>query len=295
MNIKINMFTIILCLTAMLGWSFGMEKKASEGRGLFLYSGSEITKFLEKAGHSNFQPKSAFDLRRNSTGTELFFINTAENRVLIISCAGTIKEIEIPSNLIWIDDRYQALAWVDKKDWKVHYKHGQTEEPPFMADKRADPSGTYFMKIIESAEHKGLSDGTSIYSIENPQMPLATIMKFHGQRIFSKDSKVIVIGNYYDTRDEQSEIYIYERKDKALAQVEKEIVRRPHKSHASFAVADLNPWGDEILFIDVFDFPYRSVWYSYNMTTHEMKKLDKMPYGGGYGFYLQCDIIKTVR
>jgi len=267
-----------------------------EGKGLYFYSKSELVRFLEERGYSDYKPKSDHYIRRNSVGSGLWFIDvySRKKKALLVSCNGSIKEIDVPSSLVWLNDESQALAWFDIDKGRVYYKNGRSEEPPYMADNRADPTGIYFMKSIESSISKGISEGTAIYSIEAPNIELAKMMKFHGHRIFSKDGKVIVFGDYFDSRNEQSEMYVFERKSNELVQVEKVIIRRPHKSPAPFVVEDLSPWGDEALFVDVHDGLSRSEIYIFNLKTHEMKKIGKEPFGGGWGFYLQCDIIKKV-
>jgi hypothetical protein len=118
-------------------------------------------------------------------------------------------------------------------------------------------------------------------------------MKFHGYNVFRKDDKVFMFGNYFDTRDEQEELYTFQIKNDELIQTEKLIIQRPRKSPAPFYVKDFSPWTDEVLFADVHDFG-RAEWYLFNLKTHEMKRIGKEPWGGGWGFYLQCDIVKEV-
>jgi hypothetical protein len=295
---KTILVTITIALVLILSTvsqPFGMDSlNVQRGEGLHFYSRSVVMRFLKRIGHSDYQPKSGFDIRRNATGTELRFLDVygKKGKALVVSCNGSIKEIELPSSLVWLNDEYQALAWLSYEDWKVHYQNGQTENTPFMADERADPSGIYFMKT-RTIINKDKVDSTQVYSIDTPLVPLVEIMNFLGERIFSKNDKIYVFGDYYDKRDEQTDMYVFERRDKTLIQLEKLPIRRPHKSPAPFWLIDFSPWGDEVLFSDTHDIG-RSDLYVFNLKTREMKKMGKTSFAGGWSFYLQCDIIKNV-
>ncbi len=290
--IALSLIFMFILLMPDFKQAFAMgSKNRPEGKGLYRYSVRELSLFLQEIGYPEYSVKWPGDITRNSDGTELRFFNGKNKKSLIVSCYGLVKEIDIPSDDVWLNDKYEVLAWLDKG--KVYYKNGTSEYPPFMADERADPSGIYFMKDIASPINKDISLGTTINSIEKPDVALAKVMRLLGERIFSKDDKVFIFGNYFDTRDKQRDLYIFQKKGNDLIQIDKLIIQRPEKSPAPFNVDDFSPWTDEVLFTDVHDFG-RSEWYVYNLRTHEMKKIGKVPFSGGWGFYLQCDIIKEV-
>lgn len=292
-----NIFKIIIIcwiLLLTINQSLGTESMDLKNMNkLYVYSRNDLLTFLKEIGHPEYKLISVTDVRRNSLGTELRFFQG--QKALIISCGRFVKEISLPSNYVWLNDENHPLAWYDTIKNQVYYNNGMSEKPPFMADYRADPTGIYFMKSVEGSLQKEIPDGTAIYSIDAPDVPLAIIMEFHGQRIFSKDGKVFVFGNYFDRRDQQMEMYIFARKGHELVQLEKVIIPRPRKSPTPFYTEDFCPWKDEVLFADPHDFfLLRTELYTYNIKTHEMKKIGNKPFGGGYGFYLQCDIIKKV-
>ncbi len=292
----------VVVIASFLAWlianpSFGMDSMDSNsGKKLYVYSRTELLKFLREIGHTEYPLRSVTDITRNSLGTELRIFNGGK-KALIISCGGTIKEVDLPSKDTWLNDELQPLAWYDSGIKRVLYKGGRNDLPPYPGNKDADPAGVYFFKVdVKSPTNKDIAIGTSIYSIEAPNLALAKIMEFHGHRIFSKNGKVFIFGDYYQRRDEQWELYIFERKGQELVQVEKVVIPRPRKSPTPFYMEDLSPWADEALFNDTHDFfLYRTGLYTFNLKTHEMKKLGTKPFGGGYGFFLQCDIIKKFK
>lgn len=278
------------------------SKNRSSGKGLYLYSGKEISQFLEKIGYPNFPIKTSWDVLRNADGTALRFFNWSDNKAVVVSCYGVIKEIVLPgeatwsARTIWFNKAHEVIAWV--AEGKVHYKNGMSTCPESKAHCSDDLSGEYFMKLpsFSPSLPRRVLFTTEIYSIDKPDAPLYKI-RLHGRRIFSKNDKVLVFGHSCDDGDSTKDtirVHTLERRPSKLIPIEEVIIRRPERSPAPFNVEDLSPWNNEVLLVDVHDFPYRSVWYVFNLKTHEMRRIGKEPFGGGWGFYLQCDIIKEV-
>jgi hypothetical protein len=284
----------ILTLLFLLGMimvinSCGPGAYREEGK-LRFYSQRELLAFLKDMGFSGYTLKTSQEVTRNSQGTALRFIKW--KTAVIASCDGSLEEIKLPSDDVWLDDQNRPLAWL--YEGKVYYQNGMVEDPPFIADNRADPAGIYFMKPVVSEKDKRTTVGTSVFSIHSPDVPVVTISRFHGERIFSKGSRVFVFGSYFDTRKEQSELYIFQSKGQKLMQLEKVIIRRPHTSPAPFIVEDFSPWSDEVLFCDAHDFPSRSEWYVFDLGTRVMRRIGKVPFFGGRAFFLECDVVKRV-
>jgi len=286
----------ILTLFFLLGMIMVMNSCGSgtysEEWKLRFYSHRRLVAFLKNMGFSGYTLKTSQEVTRNSKGTALKFINWKRKTAVIASCDGSLEEINLPSNHVWLDDQNRPLAWLYED--KVYYQNGMVEDPPFIADQRADPAGIYFMKPVVSEKDKRTTEGTSVFSIQSPDVPVVTIWRFHGKRVFSKGNRVFVFGNYFDTRKDQSELYIFQSKGKKLVQLEKVIIRRPHTSPAPFIVEDFSPWSDEVLFCDVHDGLSRSEWYLFDLGTRVMKRIGKEPFFGGRAFFLECDVMKRV-
>jgi hypothetical protein len=276
-------------------------KRLPEGKGLYIYSDREISSFLKDKGYSDYWMSTGKIVARNSDGTELRFFSQSKRKVVTAACDGSIKELDIPGFPTWLNDKHDAVAWHDWDKSIVHYKNGMIEKisKAFGRGSGPDPSGNYFMKYSSPSYDIPLSQSckSEIYSIERPDSPLATVAVCGVRRIFVKDAKVFLFG--YDYREDNFNniditASIFRQENDRLLQVEKMTIRPPRNSSAPFYVEDFSPWHDEVFLIDVHDMPIRSVWYSFNLKTHEMKKIGKVPFGGGYGFYLQCNIIKEV-
>ncbi len=280
----ISLLTIgIISLSACQSIAINSNSKPDEKR-LYIYSSRELKSLLDDAGYSDYR---AWDISRNLDGSSIFLYNWGKKKALVVSCDGSIRESDLPKesrhddNSVLFNNKHQVIAW--HYNGKVNFNNGISKEEAFKVAERTNQAGGYFLtKEIFSRE---------IYSIEKPDIPLAKFMNFYGHRLFTKNDKIIVFGGYKN-QDTQEEMYIFNRKGNDLIQEEKLIIQRPGKSPAPFNVIDVNPWDDEILFKDVYDMPYRSIWYVYNYKTHELKKLGKVPLFGGEALYLQCDIIK---
>ena len=271
--------------------SFAREyKKIIKNKSLNIYSGSDISAFFEDIGYGNFWTKGSRDIGRNSDGSALIFYRWYKNKAIVVSCDGLIKEIDLPENIYWnsgaayFDKEYQVVAW--RYAQEMHFRNGITRNEVSTSAVNTDPARGYYLKDSPSTL------GTEIFSIERPEKPIAKISKFHGRKIYFKGGKVFIFGNYYIGGDTQLVMHVFECKGQELMHIEKRVILRPNKSPDLFYVVDFSSWDDEVLFIDIHDLPFRSEWYVYNLKTHKMKRLGKLPFSGGYGFYLQCDIIK---
>ncbi len=296
------LFTILILIASVIiflfSCIFAMGSDLQENKELQLLSNRELSSFLKKIGYPGFNVKASWDISRNPDGTVLRFFNWSKNKVLSVSCKGLINEVDLPGTptwadrSIWFNDKQHVVAWYEKGS--IQFNKEIAEEKVIKSIIKANLPGLYFLKPIYLPTNKDMWDGVAIYSIERPDTLLAKVMKCHGHRIFFKNDKVYLFGSYFNTRDIQKDLYIFQKKNNELELLDKVIIPRPEKSPAPFHVQDFNPWSDEVLFVDVYDLPFRSVWYVYNLNTCEMKKVGKLPYGGGWGFYLQCNIIKNV-
>lgn len=192
------------------------------------------------------------------------------------------------------------MAWYDRNKSVVHYKKGMFEKisKAFGRGSGPDPSGNYFVKYSSPSYDIPLSEScrTEIYSIERPDSPIVKVSVCGIRKIFFKTDRVFLFGNDYhgggnNNSDRSITAHIFQKKYDRLIQVEKITILPPRVSPAPFYVEDFSPWNNDVFLIDVHDLPTRSVWYVFNLETREMKKIGKVPFSGGYGFYLQCDII----
>lgn len=286
--------TLSIPTSFAMGYNIGRKG----GGGLHIYSDSEISGFLERLGFSDLKTKGSSDRARNSDGTALYLFDWMKNKAVRVTCQGDVKEINLPgkpswtSRPIWFDKDYRPVAWYEYDDGKIHFVDSNHQRDIPNAILGTNSYGPFYIKSIKSPANKDVSVGTEIFSLADPSTPVAKIMRFHGQDIFVKGEKVFVFGNYYDTHAEQHDLYIFQKTSKGLTQIDKVIIKRPHRSPAPFYVEDFCPWSDEVLFGDTYDNPFRSEFYVYNLKTGEMKSIGKFPAFGGWGIYFQCDIVK---
>jgi hypothetical protein len=272
-----------------------------EGKGLYIYSNRELSNFIKDIGYPDFWAKSGTIVSRNSNGTELRFFSKLKKKVITVSCDGSIKELDIPGFPTWLNDNHDAVAWHDWDKSVVYYENGMHDNisEAFGRGSGPDPSGNYFVKYSSPSYGIPLSEScsTEIYTIKGPDSPVATVAVCGIRKIFSKADKVFLFGNDYHEKihnDKIITVHIFQKNNDGLMQVETIAIQPPRISPAPFYVEDFSPWDDDVLLIDVYDMPRRSVWHSFNLRTHEMKEIGKVPFSGGMGFYLQCNIIKEV-
>jgi hypothetical protein len=265
-----------------------------EERSLYIYSVRELSKFFKEIGYSDLWYND-IRISRNSDGTALRFMNGREKKIIVVTCDGGTTVIDSPGYLAWLNDANKVIAWITwtNNTSMVHYANGMSEKLSFSPQGGVpDSSGKYFIK-----ENLNLSASqscyTSIYSTERPDIPLAKVDICGVTKIFYRDNKIFLTGSQYiNGKWQEEEVRVFVERGNVLEQADKVIVPSPNKSKMHFYAMDLSPWDDEMLFIDAHDFPSRSIWYTFNLKTHQLKKVGKVPWFGGQAFYLQCDILK---
>jgi hypothetical protein len=271
----------------------GAENRLEEER-LYVYSNRELSNFFKYVGYQDLWYND-IRISRNSDGTALRFLNESKRKIIIVTCDGAITVMDSPGYLAWLNDVNQVVAWFDDKS-NVHYANGMSEKRPFSPVHGPDPSGKYFIKerLGSSTTPLNESCNTNIFAIERPDIPLAKVDICGVTKIFYKNNKIFLTGSgYRDNKWQGEEIQVFKEKGNDLEQMDRVVVHSPTKSDMLFYAVDLNPWDDEMLYIDAHDFPSRSIWYSFNLETHKLNKVGKVPWFGGEAFYLQCDIIKN--
>jgi len=270
-----------------------------ESKGLYVYSGKEISGFLKSIGCQSAWTTASWETSRNIDGTELRFSDNKRRKIVALSCDGSIKEIDIPGYPTWINEKHEAVVWNDQYKGIVHYKNGTYEKiaNAFSPHAGPDPSGSYFMKYqITPSSSTPLSEicKTEVYSLERPNLSLATI-KSCGGSIFFKDGKVFLFGKDFDEKINKVSDTITMREFQVMNTGLTEIAKKTiEPTLAGLRVEDFSPWDEKVFLIKDYDPPFRSVLYEFDFGTRKMKKIGKMPYSGGRGFYLQCDILKAV-
>jgi len=289
--------TVVLAMSMTnVSHIIGAENRLEERR-LYIYSIRELSNLFKDMGYQDLWYND-IRISRNSDGTALRFLNESKKKIIVVTCDGSITVMDSPGYLAWLNDANQVIAWFDDKGL-VHYANGTSEKRPFSPEHGPDPSGKYFIKerLGSSATPLNESCYTSIYATERPDIPLAKVDNCGVAKIFYKNNKVFLTGSQYrDGNWQEEEIHVFREKGNALEQMDRVVVHSPNKSKPVmlFYAVDLSPWDDEMLYIDFYDFPSRSIWYSFNLKTHQLNKVGKEPWFGGRAFYLQCDIIKKV-
>ncbi|MEW5925578.1 MAG: hypothetical protein AB1746_16470 [Candidatus Zixiibacteriota bacterium] len=295
-------FIALMIVTGMVfvhnNFAMGVHGAVDEKK-LYVYSSREIFRFFEDMGYKDLYYNS-MAVSRNSDGTALRFINGRKKKGIVAGCDGSIMVVDIPGDLAWLNDANQVIVWVTWIDNKsvTHYANGTSEKSSFFPAHGPDPSGKYFIKERTDLAVVPLNEScyTTIYSTRRPFIPLVKADICGAVKIFYKNNKVYLTGKQLrDGKWQEEEIRIFQHNtENALEQIDRIIVPKPDKSLRYFYAEDLNPCDDEMLFIDTHDFPSRSVWYSFNLKTRQLNKVDKVPRSGAQAFYLQCDIVKKV-
>ncbi len=270
------------------------------GKDLYIYSGEQLSQFFQDIHHPDFSKSWDKFASRNSDGTSLRFLNRVTKEGLILSCDGSVQIVSIPGYPVWFNDQKKVIAWHDAGE--VYYKNGRSEKiaESFSPYEGPDFSGTYFIKSPRSLN----SCATSIYSVRFPYQPLYNMPICSPRYIFFRNGKIHLFG--VDEEDDHSRkegyqadimtSYILEvGANQEVVQSERIKIQRPESSPTLFPVVDSSPWNDDVLFLDIYDVPFRSIWYVFNMKTHKMKKVGKVPPSGGLAFFLQCDMLEKVR
>jgi len=291
-------FMVLSMLMTYTTCVMSAEKQLTEKR-LYIYSFRELANFIKDIGYQDLWYND-IRISRNSDGTALRFMNEDKRKIIIVTCDGSVKVMDSPGNLAWLNDANQVIVWVAWTDNKsvAYYADGTSEKTPFSPEHGPDPSGKYFIKGRLGSSSTPLNEScyTSIYATEKPNMPLTKVDVCGITKIFYKDNKVFLTGRRYrDNKWQGEEIRIFRETGNILEPLDRVTVPDPNeKSSMLFYAMDLSPWNDEVLYLDAHDFPSRSIWYSFNVKTRQLNKVSKEPFFGGVAFYLQCDIIKKV-
>ena len=249
----------------------------------------KISKLISNAGYRDFVDadltRANWDaISRNADGTSIRVININTKKVIVFNCDGSFKQLELPNFNSWLDNNNNILTWMDKEKGNYNsIKYFKGNPPNAM-----DPSGQYFVANI----NKGNGE---IFSVAKPNIPLAriNIISQSGLCMFFKENKLYVFG--HDKRGLSTPLkgFIYEREGVNFRLAKEFEIPREKKAESPYVVEDMSPWSDEILLVDVYDFPSFSKRYIFNLKTKELKY---------YGLvtkekclFLQCDILKKVE
>lgn len=286
--------TCLLPGAALHAGAMGRKDK-QVGQGLYFYSLKDLTQFLAKIGYRDFPIKASWDVRRNGDGSALRFFDWSNNKAIIVSRDGSVEGVDLPGMAtwsrrpLWFNSANQVVAWIEED--RVHYASEITGTGEPQVANVDEPFGQYYLRDIQPKGRPNVMVGTTaICSMKMPGVSLAEL-DLIGKRLFAKDERVVLFGNTHQEREKQVEIHLLERRGPKLVQLARQSVKRPSRSPSSFNVEDMSPWSEDVLFCDVYDFPSRSRWYVYNLETKKMKLMGHKPFSGGWGFYLQCDVL----
>jgi hypothetical protein len=256
---------------------------------IYYFSWSEIRQVTANIGYPDFidhKMARAFrdNISRNADGTAIFVFNRLNNKAIVFSCDGSVKQLELPSTFSWLDNDNNILAWPE--DRINHGKRYLKGYAPVSCD-AVDPSGKYIISYFDNKYY-------AIFAITNPEIPLAKVNITSGDflNIFLKGNKLYVFG--YDVVNMLAPLkaFIYERDGEKFKMKEEFEIPREEKYPTPYLVNDLSPWNDEILLMDVRTFPSLSKWYVYNLKTKELRY--EGPAISNKGLFLQCDILQKV-
>src|SRR5438552_520393 len=155
---------------------------------LYPYTSGIIESFLRDRGYLG-EKKFTGDITRNSDGSALRFFFWDEKKAIVASCDGSVKEVELKGDRVWLNDESKIVAW--RQGTITHFSNGAQRE----GGHQADLSGRYFSEIPLWSRNIPMRDTIEIYATERPTVPLAKIQILDSlTRLFVKDDKVIVIG-----------------------------------------------------------------------------------------------------
>jgi hypothetical protein len=128
--------------------SFAMgSKNIPDGKGLYFYSIKELSSFLKDIGYPDYSVKWEKDITRNSNGTAIMVFKWSKIKgyqSIVILCDGSVKEINLPSRSVWLNDKYEIIAWYE--NGVIHFKNGIDREEAFKSAIRTHLGGGYFIK-----------------------------------------------------------------------------------------------------------------------------------------------------
>jgi hypothetical protein len=219
-------------------------------RGIYQYSKKDLMKYLEKKGYKEFPVYLSGSTQRNADGSGIIFNDQKKNIILVADCDGNVFE-RLP---------YQV--------------------------QNTGPNGKFFAEYSRKF-------CLSIYSFEKPYIAIYTLENFTTTRplsVFYKAPKVYIFGNEYkEKRIGPLKGFVLSENNGRLEKIDEIEIPRPRKAISPYTVLDISPWGEDVLLLDVYDKPFRSKLFSFNMTTKKLKEEGVAEFFQGY---LQCDIIK---
>lgn len=250
---------------------------------LFVYEEKQLLANLTALGYTQ---DYLFKVGRNSRGTVLHF--ESRKHVLVADAKGSQRHMTKPAQVAFLNDEGDFVAWTDDYNKGVHFRGGYTLKLPKFAAFGVDHSGEYY--FFQSAPKS-----TQVFRTKHPGVSLASA-NMRAERIFVKNEKIYLFtsnqGNIRGPGDyEVYEVFgnIFNITGQKL-NFEREIrFPRPSSVGASpFTVLDLDPYSDQILFLDVFDAPSRSKWHLGTLNTN---KLTNLGTAKPYAYFLRQDII----
>ena len=153
---------------------------------LYFYTESDWKKILRQLGYTEKLHWKGY-VRRNSNGTSLRFF--FEKKAVELFCDGSVKEIPLPENWVWLNDDGETVALFDG-DY-IYYKNGVVEKRTGINMYDIDESGTYFTKYLPAPD-------SPIFHIDDPLNPIFTIKNFGVNRIFYGNGFIYVFGELDD-------------------------------------------------------------------------------------------------
>jgi len=280
---------IILCIALTpLGSAYflGGDDLMKDGKGLYVYRKRDLELFFKKTGNTDYLSKKKVYVKRNYYGTELWFIKQGIDRILFIGCDGDMEDLSLPGRInfrdepqIWFSENREIHG--DNTMLGFSLEKLGPGNPPFSLS-GSDSRGIYFIK--QNMTEKYLE----IFSIEAPTIPLIRLKVLNSafQILFTKDDRVFL----FDQEEGRRPLtcWILKRNGLKLA-LDKKIETRWQDYLGRCKVFDISPWGDEVLILDLQDFPGRSRWYVSDLETLRLKKVG---IADGYAAFLHCNILK---
>jgi hypothetical protein len=203
-------------------------------------------------------------------------------RVLVITGKDQFEFLARPADHAYSGSSDQFVAWYNRFEDGIQFQSGDTIRLPLFWGFGFDLSGEYFFKSSEDISYISL--------VETPEQMVASV-PFRIRRLFVKENKLFVFGDDpgYRTTGLNGAVMcrIYKVQHSTL-EVEKDFpIPRPKAGPSPFAVLDLDRWSDNVLLIDIRDFPGRSKWVLFDMKDSTMKDLGP---SSTFGFFLDHDV-----
>ena len=302
---KTSLLLMLVASIASVQPSCSMEPNMRKsGKDLYAYNYREINHFLREVGCPEIGTKSLIKVSRNSDGTELRIFNREKKKVLVVNVNGSVKQIDVPGKQAWLNDAHEVVVWAEFIDNRVgtlvHFKNGMTEQLRFRVDAGPDPSGRFLIKrpSLQPPPSSSWKETcvTEIYLVSRPNEPLVRLGVCGIQAIFAQGDRVFLFStdSSKDFAHERDDIiaHMFREESGTLIPVEERIIRKPASVRARWYVREMCPWKDEVLIIEAYDVPFRSKWWTYDLSAKEFRSLGKEPIFGGGPLYLQSNILK---